>query len=134
MAGLAEIMEAIAASLDPLTTEVAGLQVTAFWNGGPTPPSIDVYPGGPSGLPVSQAGWEETFTVRARVASPDDVGAQEVLLGLMDVDGPASVIVALQADPSFGGVVGGSAVDERSGFQPYPGDYLGCEWRLRTIQ
>jgi len=38
-------------------------------------------------LPVSQAGWEETFIVRARVSTPDDVGAQEVLDALMDVDG-----------------------------------------------
>jgi hypothetical protein len=132
--GLAAIIDAVAASLDPLMGEVAGLQITAFWNPNPTPPSIDVYVGGPSGLPVSQVGWEETFIVRARVASPDDVGAQEVLLSMMDIDGPASVIALLQADPSFGGVVGGSAVEERSGFQPYPGDYLGCEWRLRTIQ
>ena len=134
MSGLAEIVEAVAASLDPLTSEVAGLQVTAFWNGAPTPPSIDVYPGDTPALPVSIDGWEETVTVRARVASPDDIGAQEVLLQLMDVDGPASVITMLRIDPSFGGVVGGSAVDERSGFQPYPGDYLGCEWRVRTIQ
>jgi hypothetical protein len=82
-------------------------------------------------------GWEEMFVVRARVSTPDDMGGQEVLLSMMDVDGPASVIVALVADPTFGGVVGGSAVDARSGFQPYAGsggDWLGCEWTVRTIQ
>jgi hypothetical protein len=134
VAGLAEIVEAIVASLDPLTAEVAGLQITGFWNPNPTPPSIDVYPGGPSGLPASMDGWEETFTVRARVTSPDDLAAQDLLLSLMDTDGPASVITMLRVDPTLGGVVGGSAVDERSGFQSYPGDLLGCEWRVRTIQ
>jgi hypothetical protein len=130
-------MDAIAASLDPLTVTVDGLQIVSGMNPDPTPPSIDIYPGGPSGTPVSMNGWEEMFTVRARVSTPDDMGAQEVLLSMMDVDGPASVIVALEADPSFGGVVGGSAVDTRSGFQPYPGsggDWLGCEWTVRTIQ
>jgi len=127
-------MDAIAGSLDPLTSTVAGLQITARLNGTPTPPSIDVYPADTSALPVSMDGWEDAFIVRARVSTPDDIGAQEVLLDLMDTTGPASVISMLRVDPSFGGVVGGSAVDERSGFQPYPGDLLGCEWRVRTIQ
>src|SRR5262245_32128188 len=128
-------MEAIAGSLDPLTTVVEGLQVTGFLNAAPTPPSLDVYPASVSSMtPVSMAGWEEMFTVRARVASPDDTGAQEVLLSLMDVDGPASVMAALRVDPTFGGTVGSSTVDERTGFTAYPGDYLGCEWTVRTIQ
>jgi hypothetical protein len=134
MSGLAAIIDGIAASLDPLTAEVAGLQITAFMNPSPSPPSLDVYPADVSGLPVSQYGWEEMVTVRARMTTPDDVAAQELLLSMMDADGPTSVISMLQADPTFGGVVGGSAVDERSGFQPYPGDYFGCEWRVRTIQ
>jgi hypothetical protein len=134
VAGLAEIIDAVAASLDPLTSEVAGLQITAFMNPTPIPPSIDVYPADVSGLPVSQNGWEEMVTVRARMTTPDDRAAQEVLFSMMDVSGPTSVIELLTVDPTLGGVVGGSAVDERSGFQPYPGDYFGCEWRLRTIQ
>ena len=134
MVGLAAIVEAIAASLAPVQGAVAGLQITAFQNPTPTPPSIDVYPGGPSGRQISMDGWEEMFTVRARVTTPDDVAAQQLLMSMMDVHGPASVIAALQADHSFGGVVGGSAVDERSGFQGYPGDLLGCEWQVRTIQ
>lgn len=134
MAGLAEIMEAIAASLDPLTATVNGLQITGFMNPTPTPPSLDVYPADVSMTPVSMRGWEEMFVVRARVSTPDDRGAQEVLLSLMDVDGPTSVMAAIEADSTLGGVVGGSTVEERTGFQPYPGDYLGCEWRVRTIQ
>ena len=134
MAGLTEIRQAIAASLDPLTDQVDGLQVTWFMNPTPTPPSLDVYPADSSMLPVSQAGWEETFIVRARVSTPDDVGAQEVLDALMDVDGTTSVAAAIRTDPTLGGTVGGTAVDERTGYQSYPGDYLGCEWRVRTIQ
>jgi hypothetical protein len=118
-------MDAVAASLDPLTQTVDGLQITNRQNPTPTPPSIDVYPAALSGEPGSfRNGWDETVTVRARVTTPDDVAAQDVLLGLMDVDGPTSVIAALQTDPRF-------AVLERSGFQPYPGDLLGCEWVVR---
>jgi hypothetical protein len=127
MVGLAAMIDAVAASLDPLTAEVAGLQITAFLNAAPTPPSIDVYPASVSGVPASFNGWEETVTVRARVSTPDDIAAQEVLMGLMDVDGPASVIAALKADGRF-------VVDERSGFIPYPGDLLGSEWTVRWIQ
>jgi hypothetical protein len=118
-------MDAVAASLDPLTQTVDGLQITNRQNPTPTPPSIDVYPAALSGEPGSfRNGWDETVTVRARVTTPDDVAAQDVLLGLMDVDGPTSVIAALQTDPRF-------AVLERSGFQPYAGDLLGCEWLVR---
>jgi hypothetical protein len=134
MVGLQAIMDAVAGSLTPLTSVITGLQITAFVNPNPTPPSVDVYPASVSMVPASMAGWEETLTVRARVSSPDDTGAQQLLLSLMDVDSPASVMAALRVDPTFGGVVGGSAVDERSGFNSYPGDYLGCEWLLRTIQ
>jgi hypothetical protein len=126
VAGLLTIIEQIASSLDPLTTTVDGLQVTAGLQPAPTPPSLDVYPAPVSMEPVSFEGWEEMFTVRARVATPDDLAAQEVLLGLMDVDGPTSVMGALRD--------GGFLVDERTGYTSYPGDYLGCEWRVRTIQ
>jgi hypothetical protein len=123
----AEIIEMIVASLDPLTSEIAGLQITAGQNPNPTPPSIDVYPADVSGVPVSINGWEESFTIRARVSTPDDMAAQEVLMSLMDSSGPTSVIEAIRVDSTF-------AVDERSGFEPYPGDYLGCQWRVRMIQ
>jgi hypothetical protein len=96
-------------------------------NAAPTPPSIDIYPASVSGVAASFNGFEETVTVRARVTTPDDTAGQQLLLGLMDVDGPASVIAALKTDARF-------AVDERSGYQGYPGDLLGCEWRVRWIQ
>ena len=127
MSGLAEIIDVIAASLDPLTLEIPGLQITGGLNPNPTPPSIDIYPADPSATPASMNGWEEFFTVRARVSTPDDQGAQELLMQLMDVTGPTSVIACLKATSQF-------AVEERSGFQPYPGDYLGCEWRVKEIQ
>jgi hypothetical protein len=137
VSGLAAIMEGIAASLEPLTATVDGLQITPYLNIEPTPPSIDIQPAGRSGFPVSEEGWEEVFTIRARVSTPDDIGGQEVLLALMDVDGPTSVIAALRVDRTFGGLVGSSAVDERTGYQPYAGaggDWPRCAWMLRTIQ
>jgi hypothetical protein len=113
----------VAASLDPLTQTVPGLQITAFMNAAPTPPSIDIYPADVSGVKVAQNDWDETVTVRARVTAPDNIGAQQVLLTLMELSGPTSVSAALETDPRF-------FVDERSGYRPY-GDLLGCEWTVR---
>lgn len=128
MAGLAEMMEQIAATLVPLAAEIPGLQVTAFLNPAATPPSIDMYPSPVSGTPVTyRDGWEETVTVRARVTTPDDTAGQLVLLSLMDIAGPSSVIAALRTDSRF-------AVDERTGYQQYAGDFLGCEWTVRWVQ
>jgi hypothetical protein len=124
VAGLAELMDAVVATLDPLTATVDGLQITAALNPAPTPPSIDVYPAAVSGDPASFRFWDETVTVRARVTSPDADGAQDVLLSLMEPEGPTSVIAAIQTDSRLG-------VIERTGYQAYPGDFLGCEWTVR---
>jgi hypothetical protein len=134
VSGLQEIMEAIAGSLDTLTATVPGLQVTWFQNASPTPPALDVYPDAAAPPQISMNGWRDVFVIRARVTTPDDIGAQQVLLSMMNVAGPGSVMAALRADQTFGGVVGGSGVIERSGFFQYPGDLLGCEWRLETVQ
>jgi hypothetical protein len=127
VAGLAAMMTDIAASLAPLTQAVAELQITPFANDAPTPPSIDMYPAPVSAVPIAQNGFDETLTIRARVTTPDDVAGQMVLLGLMDVSGPSSVIAALKTDSRF-------AIDERTGYVPYPGGLLGCEWTVRWVQ
>lgn len=136
MAGLAAIMAGIAAGLAPVAVEISGLQITPFMNPNPTPPSLDVFPAGPSGTKAAQGVWEQLFTVRARISTPDDIAAQELLLALMDPQGPSSVSSALEADPTFGGVVESSQLLDRSGFTPYAGvggDWLGCEWQVATL-
>src|SRR4029077_1067350 len=97
MMSLAEQMEEIAAALEPLTSEISGLQVYAFLNMNPTPPSIDVYPGDPfqtgAGYGVGQS--QVFFTVRGRVSTADEEAGTRLLLRMLDPNDPASVEAAL---------------------------------------
>ena len=40
-----EHAEEMAAALEPLEVEIPGIQIVAYLNSNPTPPSIDIYPG-----------------------------------------------------------------------------------------
>jgi len=136
-----DVVEAIADALQPLTLTVVGLQVDAYINGIPSPPSLDVYPDNGVFLERSAYGpgsWEAVFVVRARVSTVDQYAGQQLLLGLMDPRSDTSVVAALEADPTLGGVVQDSAVEQPSGYgaladpaseQPL----LGCTWRVRVI-
>jgi hypothetical protein len=133
VSSLNETVQAIAAALAPLTGEVDGLQVYPYFNGNPTPPSIDIYPPDPfqegAGFgPGSKRVW---FTVRARVATNDWEAASQLLLRLLDPNDPASVEAALAVDEL-------ATVDNTngsvSGFRRYADDgqdqMIGCEWRV----
>lgn len=139
---LNEIMAAIAgqvkAALEP---NLAGVQVEPEMVSNPTPPSIDIYPADPflERTTFGPAGsYEATFIVRARVSAADQVGGQQLLLDLLDPRGDYSLLDALAADATFGGVVDDSTVDGGpSGFLSYPaeggGDLVGAEWRTRVV-
>ena len=130
---LDETVNAIADALQPLSGQITGLQVYAYFNGNPTPPSIDVYPGEPFqqgagyGIPSKRV-W---FTGRARVAMTDPQAASQLLLRLLDPMDAASVEAALAVgqlatvDNTNGSV---------SGFRRYADDngtdMIGCEWRV----
>jgi len=132
---LRSAIDDIAAALIPLQSEVADLQVTAFWNDQPSPPSLDVYPGSPfmSTAAFDPKSAEVFMTVRARVQMADVESGQALLVRLLDTSDPASVVMALAA-------VDLSVVSEDgvSGFTQYADDnaaverMLGCEWRVRT--
>ena len=131
---LAELQAAIADALEPLATEIDGLQVYGYLNANPTPPSLDVYPGDPfqngAGFGVGQS--RVYFTVRARVSTADQEAGQKLLLRLLDPQDLASVEAAL-ADSA---VVVPEGV---SGFREYleeastDGRLLGCEWRVSAF-
>jgi hypothetical protein len=131
---LAQLQQAIADALQPLTAQIAGLQVYGYLNPNPTPPSLDVYPGDPfqtgAGFGVGQS--RVHFTVRARVATADQQAGQQLLLRLLDPQDAASVEAAL-ADAA---VVIPEGV---SGFREYveeaatDGRLLGCEWRVSAF-
>jgi hypothetical protein len=128
---LNELVNDIATALEPLTVEIPELQVYAYYNPLPTPPSIDVYPSEPfqegAGFGVGQKRvW---FTVRARVNVADPLAGSQLLLQLLDANDAASVEAALAAIDVV--------VDDQSsvsGFRRYSDDQgdglLGCEWRV----
>ena len=128
-----EAVEEIVAALEPLTSEIPGLQVTAGANPFPTPPSIDVFPGDPF---LAEAGfnrWKAFFTVRARVSTVDTQAGQRLLWRLLDPHDPASVIAAL-AD-----TVGFENDNPIAGYREYVEDsvqngrLLGSEWRVSVF-
>jgi hypothetical protein len=142
MASLVEIVEAMAAALEPIAATIPDLQVTPYLNQNPTPPSIDIYPGTPfqTGTAFSDDA-EMWFTVRARTTFADSVAGQQGLYLLLDPGGPESVQGHLEADQTLGGLVDAVAVASEgvSGFTEYiedaqtGGRLVGCEWRVRVL-
>jgi len=131
--GVIGAMAELADALEPLTDIFPGLQVGALFNGQPTPPAIDVYPGEDfqlgAGFDVGSVQW--FFTVRAQVQVTDPVAGQTLLLRLMDPTDPGSLEAAI-VNADAGTVVGVSA------FREYPsatGDarLVGTEWRVSVF-
>jgi hypothetical protein len=141
MADVGAIMDAIAGQI---TSQLAGtaspliedLQVEPrmVWN--PTPPAI----GSPFQEQIGMGhGNNEVFiTVRARVATPDHEGAQDLLLSMMDPTATTSVAQAITEDETLGGVVEFVGVEPPTEFGAYTdpggqGALLGCTWRVRVM-
>lgn len=142
MATLVEIMEALAAQLHTgLADAVEGLQVERRMIPNPSPPVIDMYPGDPfqEQIAYSYVERELLLILRARVTTIDNVAGQELLLAMMDMATPESVLAAVGADKTLGGLVGSTVLEGSSGYTRYPADavgssdLLGCEWRTRII-
>ena len=131
---LAEVMEGIATALQPLASEVEGLQVYPYLNSNPTPPSLDVYPASPfqTGAGFGVGNSQVWFTVRARVGTGDQEAAMKLLLRLMDPNDPASVEAALE-DTAAVSPEGVSEFREYIEDSATNGRLLGCEWRVTTF-
>jgi hypothetical protein len=136
-----DVIQAIATALEPLSSTIPELQVTAGFNTNPSPPSIDIYPAPDTFLERSAYGegsWEAVFVIRARVNTADTDAGQELLLELMDPrNNPGSVIIALTTAASTAGLLYGSGVEFPTGYGEYAdpagnGTLLGCVWRLRV--
>jgi hypothetical protein len=132
--GLIALMQGLADALVPIADEIPGLQVTAYMNPNPTPPSIDLYPGDPfqTGAGYGVGSSELFFTVRARVTTADVQAGQLLLLRMLDPTDAASVEAALED-------VATVVPEGVSGFRIYledtatDGRLLGCEWRVATF-
>lgn len=141
MTDLIGIADAFAAALEPLTTEIPDLQITAFQNPNPSPPSLDIYPGDPfqTELSFGEGSAELFWTIRARMTTADQQAGQQTLLRLLDPAG--GVQGALYYDTTLGGTVDQAAIvtEGVSGLRPYLVDpstgeqITGCEWRVRVL-
>jgi hypothetical protein len=143
---LGEIVEALAAALEPIRATIDDVQIYPYYLIAPTPPAIDIYPGDPfqNGTGFGGLDPETFFTVRARASTADSDAGQQLLLQLLDTHGPASVEAALTADQTLGGAVDSLAIGEQgtpgvTGYREYMEDaavngrLLGCEWRVRVL-
>lgn len=123
-------------------TDVA-VQVEPRMVPNPSPPTVDIYPADPS-VDQRHAGFGELtggemFTVRARVSTADNDSGQNLLLAMMDDEGPLSLLVALTDEPTLGGVASDVDVRSRSGYVLVPdpggeGTLLGCLWDVEVIK
>lgn len=140
MSSLPEIVEGMAAALEPLTVAVPDLQIYPYLNTNPTPPSLDIYPGDPFQEPEGFSKSKRLFfTVRARASTADPDAGQQALLQLLEPDGPSSVETALCWD-GLGGLVDSVtiAAESPSGYRVYQdpggnGSMVGCEWRVEVL-
>ncbi len=143
---LTQIMQALAAQIentlggtaDPQVIE--GLSVYPLLELNPTPPAIDIYPDTPfqESVGFGPGNNSMNFTVRARVNTPDNDGAQELLLTMMDPSSSESVALAILADETLGGTVGQVAVEGPSDYGVFVepsgnGAYLSCTWRATVF-
>lgn len=121
---------------------IANLQVVAVGPYPfPTPPSIDIYPADPFQEPLAFGigNNEFFFTVRARVATPDDEGGKRLLYSMMDPSASTSVGRAILADRSLGGLGTNLTIVYYSGVQQY-GDggpenqfLVGAYWTVQVF-
>lgn len=129
VSSLLEVWQEIAASLEPIKTEVADLQVYGWRNQNPTPPSLDVYPGDPFQVGAGFGVHEKQvyFTVRARVSTADQ-DTQQLMGRFLDPTDAASVEAAVA---EAGAVVANDGYV--TGFRDDTDGLLACEWRVSVF-
>ncbi len=143
---LSEIMQALANQIegnlggtaDPQVVE--GLNVYPMLETNPTPPAIDVYPDTPfqESIAFGPGNNAFNFTVRARINTPDEGGAQDVLLSMMDSRSTESVALAILSDVTLGGTVDYLNVEGPSDYGVFvepsgAGAFLSCTWRVSVL-
>ncbi len=134
----AQIETTLGGTADPQVVE--GLSVYPLLELNPTPPAIDIYPDTPFQEPLAFGNGNNSmnFTVRARVNTPDNDGAQELLLTMMDPNAQTSVALAILSDTTLGGKVDDVAVEGPSDYGVFvepsgAGAFLSCTWRAKVL-
>jgi len=137
---LPEIAEAIADQLADVATQVGNnLVVEPWFIINPAAPTIDIYPGDPFEEGLGFGDNRQLFwTVRARVHTVEHVGAQSVLLALMEPSGDTSVEAALIGDQTLGGVVDTLGIEGPTAYTQFidqagVDQMLGVSWRVSVL-
>lgn len=132
-----QIEQRLGGSVDPL---IENLQVVPMLWASPTPPAIDIYPGDPfqEGIAFGRGNNAIFLTVRARVDTPDNEGAQQMLLGLMDPSADESLALAVLSDRHLGGTISDLQVTGPTNYGVFQdaggnGNWLGCTWTVQVL-
>ncbi len=121
----------IAQALQPISDEIAGLQVYAWGDRNQTPPAIDFYPDSEfqRGAGFSVGSKRLNWVVRARVNNADGHAAADLLYRLLEPTDPASVEAALATVdvvvPADGSVSGFTVSSDDP-----TGEMIGVVWRV----
>jgi hypothetical protein len=131
-----QISEQLCGTANPV---IPSLQVGGRMHPAPTPPSVDIYPGSPftEAIAYGHGARQYWFTVRARVGTPDNEAAQDLLLAMMDDGSDESVEAAIRSLSSYAGAKLGN-IEGPSEFGVFAdagpeGSLLGCTWRVALI-
>lgn len=136
-----DVAAALAEALQPVADEVGqNLVVEPWFILKIAAPTIDIYPADPftTGLGFGYD-RQQYWVIRARIHTIEHLGAQSVLLQLMEPWGDTSVIEALIADQTLNGNV--QSVGDVEGPTGYTEiidivnstRYLGVTWRVTVI-
>lgn len=140
---LPEIAQALADAIQPaadaVTTDGTNVVVSPWFVLVPAAPTIDIYPGDPFEEGLGFGDERSLFwTVRARVHTIEHVGAQSVLLALMEPAGDTSVEAALYADRTLDGLVDDLVTEGPTAYTVFIDQAgvlqnLGVSWRVQVL-
>jgi hypothetical protein len=134
MATLAQIRTGLAANLE---AGLSGYQESPYFLLNPSPPAIQVVPGGITYDMAMRRGLDELeLLVQAFVALTSDIGSQVKLDALLAPTGAGSLKTAAESDPTLGGIVSDVNVVDASGYttaQGANGPILLCEWSVQIL-
>lgn len=137
------IADQISAALAAVTDIV--IHVEGHWTETAELPAIDMYHTADNGLASNMTGGFgdrlafECFNIRLRVSAADADAGQRLLYELVDFDGDLSIIAALDADPTIGGLATTLAWGDWGGISSFPdlnsdGSFIGELLPIKVVK
>ena len=120
---------------------ISGCQVSAYVLSNFTPPALMIRPATDPAVEYAQTMQEGSqnwyFLIVGYVGAVTDIGAQQQLDRWLDVTGSTSVVQALIADRTLGGVCDTLHIDSCRAYQEYArpdgSTVLGAEWTVLVV-